>query len=189
MTIAATACHTLSPKMTASTPMNTVANSRLGDVHVHSSWIGLPCRSFSGISSIPPGSTATEAVAVVALTEFEGRFLAGHGHAVALLSRAGGKACVDNHAARPRRQRRAQPGPEARGRETPMSSFQSSGASAMNERIISTQSGSSSTTSSTPRACSSASLPRKVLCSPMTTLGMPYRRIAPVHMSQGDSVV
>ena len=58
MTIAATACHTLSPKMTASTPMNTVANSRLGDVHVHSSWIGLPCRSFSGISSIPPGSTA-----------------------------------------------------------------------------------------------------------------------------------
>ena len=29
----------------------------------------------------------------------------------------------------------------------------------------------------------------KVRFSPMTTRGMPYMRMAPVHMSQGDSVV
>ena len=29
----------------------------------------------------------------------------------------------------------------------------------------------------------------KVRFSPMTTRGIPYRRIAPVHMSQGESVV
>ena len=28
-----------------------------------------------------------------------------------------------------------------------------------------------------------------VRCSPITTVGMPYSRIAPVHMSHGDSVV
>jgi hypothetical protein len=29
-----------------------------GDVQVHNSWIGRPCRSASGIASAPPGSTA-----------------------------------------------------------------------------------------------------------------------------------
>src|ERR1700737_3457202 len=40
------------------TPTNTVANSMLGDIQVQKSWIGFPCRSRSGIYSIPPGSTA-----------------------------------------------------------------------------------------------------------------------------------
>src|ERR1700674_1609087 len=48
------------PPQTAigSTPTNTVANSIFGDIHVQKSWIGLPCRSRSGMYSTPPGSTA-----------------------------------------------------------------------------------------------------------------------------------
>src|SRR6476661_2608946 len=42
----------------ASTPRKTVANSRLGESQVHSSWSGLPCRSEAGTNSEPPGSTA-----------------------------------------------------------------------------------------------------------------------------------
>ena len=40
-------------------PTPTVANSMFGEVQVHSSWIGRPCRSSSGMTSTPPGSTAT----------------------------------------------------------------------------------------------------------------------------------
>src|SRR6476469_8117028 len=42
----------------ASTPRKTVANSRLGDSQVQSSWTGLPCRSPAPTNSAPPGSTA-----------------------------------------------------------------------------------------------------------------------------------
>ena len=59
MAIASTACQNVSPKnSTQMMPTNTVANSMFGDVQVQSSWIGLPCRSASGIASAPPGSTA-----------------------------------------------------------------------------------------------------------------------------------
>ena len=58
-TIARNACQNVSPKnSTQMTPTKTVANSRFGDVHVQSSWIGRPCRSASGMASAPPGSTA-----------------------------------------------------------------------------------------------------------------------------------
>ena len=42
---------------TASTPTKIVANSMFGEVQVQNSWIGRPCRSFSGMNSAPPGST------------------------------------------------------------------------------------------------------------------------------------
>ena len=59
-TIASTASQKLRPNAAiASTPTKIVANSRLGDVQVQNSWIGRPCRSFSGMNSAPPGSTAT----------------------------------------------------------------------------------------------------------------------------------
>ncbi len=59
-TMARKECQKLSPKNSGPmipTPM--VANSRLGELHVHSSCSGVPCRSLSGIRSTPPGSTAT----------------------------------------------------------------------------------------------------------------------------------
>ncbi len=59
MTIAANACQNDRPKnSTLITPTKIVANSRLGEVHVHSSWTGRPWRSASGMNSAPPGSTA-----------------------------------------------------------------------------------------------------------------------------------
>ena len=60
MMMASTACQKVSPNAaTPSTPTKTVANSRLGDVQVQKSCSGRPCRSFSGMNSAPPGSTAT----------------------------------------------------------------------------------------------------------------------------------
>ena len=47
---------------TASTPTKIVANSMFGEVQVQKSWIGLPCRSLSGMNSAPPGSTAMTCV-------------------------------------------------------------------------------------------------------------------------------
>ena len=56
--MASTACQKLRLNAaTASTPTKTVANSRLGEVHVQKSWIGRPCRSCSAMNSAPPGST------------------------------------------------------------------------------------------------------------------------------------
>ena len=43
---------------TASTPTKIVANSMFGEVQVQNSCSGRPCRSFSGMNSAPPGSTA-----------------------------------------------------------------------------------------------------------------------------------
>src|SRR5215469_16233995 len=40
-------------------PTKMVANSRFADIHVQKSWSGFPCRSRSGMYSMPPGSTAT----------------------------------------------------------------------------------------------------------------------------------
>ena len=40
-----------------------------------------------------------------------------------------------------------------------------------------------------PYSASKASSPRNVLFSPITTLGMPYNRMAPVHIEHGESVV
>ena len=58
-TIASAAWVNDSPKKSVPiTPTKTVANSRLGDAQVHSSWTGEPCRSSSGMNSTPPGSTA-----------------------------------------------------------------------------------------------------------------------------------
>ena len=57
--IAATVCQRDSPKNSGPMmPTATVANSRLGEVHVQSSWIGRPWRSLSGMISTPPGSMA-----------------------------------------------------------------------------------------------------------------------------------
>ena len=70
-----------------------------------------------------------------------------------------------------------------------MSSFHSAGSAAMNSVISSTHSASSSTTTSTPRSRSRSSAPRNVRFSPITTRGILYSRIAPVHMSHGDNVV
>ena len=58
-TMASSACQKFSPKnATPITPTNTVANSKFGEVQVQNSCSGLPCRSFSGMNSAPPGSTA-----------------------------------------------------------------------------------------------------------------------------------
>ena len=57
--MASTACVKLRLNAaTASTPTKTVANSRLGEVHVQKSCSGRPCRSWSAMNSAPPGSTA-----------------------------------------------------------------------------------------------------------------------------------
>ena len=56
--MASTVCQKLRPnRATPSTPTKTVANSRLGDVHVQKSCSGRPCRSLSGMKPAPPGST------------------------------------------------------------------------------------------------------------------------------------
>lgn len=47
-----------SPKNIGSTPTNTVANSKFGEVQVQKRLSGRPCRSFNGMNSAPPGSTA-----------------------------------------------------------------------------------------------------------------------------------
>ncbi len=57
--MAAKHCQKLSPKVIPRAPTKMVANSMFGEIHVHSSWIGRPCRSASGMTSAPPGSTAT----------------------------------------------------------------------------------------------------------------------------------
>ena len=63
MMIAAAACQNDNPKAsTARIPTATVANSMFGEAQVQSSWIGLPWRSSTGITSTPPGSTATTLV-------------------------------------------------------------------------------------------------------------------------------
>ena len=59
----------------------------------------------------------------------------------------------------------------------------------MNSSIIATHSAESSTTTSTPWLRSRSSAPMNVRFSPITTRGMPYSSIAPVHMWHGDSVV
>ena len=51
------------------TPTKTVANSRFGDVQVQKSCMGRPCRSASGMNSAPPGSTADDPGAVLALPD------------------------------------------------------------------------------------------------------------------------
>jgi hypothetical protein len=57
--IAQKACQKDSPMIpVASTPRNTVANSRFGESQVHRRLTGRPCRSCSGTNSAPPGSTA-----------------------------------------------------------------------------------------------------------------------------------
>ena len=59
ITIASSACQKFRPKnATPMTPTKTVANSKFGEVQVQNSCNGLPCRSFSGMNSAPPGSTA-----------------------------------------------------------------------------------------------------------------------------------
>src|SRR5438445_4362755 len=72
---------------------------------------------------------------------------------------------------------------------SPMSSFQSCGCASINTRISSMQVAFCNTSISTPRDCRSRSSPRNVWFSPMTTRGMPYSRIAPLHIEQGESVV
>jgi hypothetical protein len=72
---------------------------------------------------------------------------------------------------------------------TPMSSFQSSGLPVMKPRISATQVGSWETSTCTPRDRSSSSSPMKVRFSPTTIFGIPYRRMAPLHIAQGDKVV
>src|SRR3954470_15954990 len=58
----ATAFQKLSPKTaTDSTPTNTVANSKFGDIQVQNSMVGRPCRSSSGMNSAPPGSIVATA--------------------------------------------------------------------------------------------------------------------------------
>ena len=55
---ASAACQKFRPKnATPMTPTKTVANSKFGEVQVQNSCSGLPCRSFSGMNSAPPGST------------------------------------------------------------------------------------------------------------------------------------
>ena len=57
---------------------------------------------------------------------------------------------------------------------TPISSFQSSGRSAMNDSIMLMHAVSCNTLSSTPRERKCASSPMKVMLSPTTTFGIPY---------------
>lgn len=72
---------------------------------------------------------------------------------------------------------------------SPMSSFHRSGRSSMNVRMRSAHSASSRTSSSTPRERSNISSPMKLRFSPMTTRGIPYNRMAPLHIAHGDKVV
>src|SRR3954452_8926338 len=58
----ATAFQKLSPKTaTDSTPTNTVANSKFGDIQVQNTTVGRTCRASSGMNSAPPGSIAATA--------------------------------------------------------------------------------------------------------------------------------
>src|SRR3954453_14394484 len=58
----ATAFQKLSPKTaTDSTPTNTVANSKFGDIQVQKILAELPCRSSSGMNSAPSDSIAATA--------------------------------------------------------------------------------------------------------------------------------
>ena len=58
-TIAQNACQNDSPNASVPRmPTPTVANSMFGEVQVHSSCSGRPCRSSSGMNPVPPGSTA-----------------------------------------------------------------------------------------------------------------------------------
>ena len=63
ITSASVACQKFRPKnATPMTPTNPVANSKFGEVQVQNSCNGWPCRSFSGMNSAPPGSTAATLV-------------------------------------------------------------------------------------------------------------------------------
>src|SRR3989337_1542358 len=59
----------------------------------------------------------------------------------------------------------------------------------MNSAMSALHSSESRFTTATPRERSRSSPPMNVRFSPITTRGIPYRRIAPVHMSHGESVV
>ncbi len=59
-TMAANDCQKFSPKASGPRmPTAMVANSMFGEIHVHNSCHGRPCRSPRGMNSAPPGSTAT----------------------------------------------------------------------------------------------------------------------------------
>ena len=88
--IAATACQKLSPNTsTAMAPTKTVANSMFGEVHIHSSWRGRPCRSDIGIGLAPPGSTAT------AFVPYSGSSWSGTGRAVVAVDMGRSRAGAD----------------------------------------------------------------------------------------------
>src|SRR5690625_3754167 len=74
-------------------------------------------------------------------------------------------------------------------RYLPISSCHRSGCSSMNWRMRATHSASSSTSRSMPRKHSRLSSPMKFRFSPMTTRGMPYNTMAPLHIAHGDKVV
>src|SRR5207245_410686 len=74
-------------------------------------------------------------------------------------------------------------------RYCPMSSFHSAGSLWMKFWSKRKHSGSSTTSIWTPRSTKYSSGPRNVRFSPITTLGMRYRRMAPLHISHGESVV
>ena len=59
----------------------------------------------------------------------------------------------------------------------------------MNSSMSALHSAHPSTSTATPRERRYASFASNVSFSPMTTRGISYSRIAPVHMSQGESVV
>ena len=79
--------------------------------------------------------------------------------------------------------------PNPGGDQSPMSSYQSSGRSAMNSRISPTHSGSSSTVMPTPCSASQSWPPWNVVASPITTCPMPNWRTRPEQYQQGESVV
>src|SRR5581483_8232704 len=71
----------------------------------------------------------------------------------------------------------------------PMSSFQMSGCLLVNASMRSMQTLDCRLVSFTPRLRRVCSAPTKDVFSPMTTCGIPYRSMAPAHMSHGDKVV
>ena len=71
----------------------------------------------------------------------------------------------------------------------PISSFHKSGFSSIKERISAMHSGWSSTCKLTERCRSKSSAPMKFRFSPTTTREIPNRRLVPLHMMQGLSVL
>ena len=71
-----------------------------------------------------------------------------------------------------------------------MSSFQSSGSAAMKSRIMATQVSSSSTVTLTaPLGQQGLLAHERPVLADHHLAGMPYSRMAPVHIAQGDRVV